>query len=282
MKEKIQKLINYGISSDVLKIIAVVSMFIDHIAYYFYNIIPDWSYGIMKYGIGRIAMPIFVYLLVQGFFNTKNFKKYLSRMSKFAIITQLVITIGWLLNKFTFTKYITNVYMSGNILISFALTLILLKIIHEPILIKKYDRKQNILFKVIIVLILLNVYLFIPIDYGVTVPLLAIILYAIERFRLMVLISKSNINTTFKGVVYKSIDDLTIKRIYGGLIFFAILICILYGELYWTAIFAILPIYLYNGEKKKKYNKFKYVYYIFFFVHHFVLYLTAMIISKFI
>jgi len=282
MKKKIEKIKKYGITSDVLKIIAVIAMVIDHIAYYFYNYLPDWAYDIMKYGIGRIAMPIFVYLLIQGFFNTKNFNKYLLRITNFGIVTQVVITMGWLLNRHVFKEYVSNIYTLGNILLSFTLTLILLKVIHEPILIKKYDKNQNILFKVIFAIILLNVYIFIPIDYGITVPLLAILFYAIERFRITVLISKSNINTTFKGVIYKSVDDVTIKRIYGGLILLAILLCVLYGEIYWTGIFAIIPIYLYNGERKKKDNKFKYAYYAFFPVHHFVLYVLAMIINKII
>lgn len=280
MKETIEKIKKYGITSDVLKIIAVIAMVIDHLAYYFYNYLPDWAYDIMKFGIGRIAMPIFVYLLIQGFFNTNNYNKYLLRIICFGIITQVVITICWMLNNYIFTDYITSIYTNGNILLSFALTLILLKIIHEPVLIKKYDKKQNILFKVIFAIILLNIYIFIPIDYGITVPLLAILLYAIEKFRLTVLISKSNINTTIKGIIYRSVDDVTIKKIYGGLILLAILLCVLYGELYWTALFAILPIYLYNGERKKKYNKFKYAYYYFFPVHHFVLCVLAMVASK--
>jgi len=280
MKEKLIKLKKYGISSDTLKIIAIIIMIIDHVAYYFYNIIPDWAFYIMRYGFGRIGMPIFLYFIVQGFFNTKNFKKYVLRIAIFGVVTQLLITLGWFINKYIFADYIINIYTFGNILISFSLTLILLKVIHEPMLLKKYNKKQNMLFKIVFVILLLSIYVFVPLDYGIAVPLLAILLYAIERFRITVLISKSNTNTTFKGILYKSVDDVTIKNIYSGLIFFAILICVLYGELYWTSLFAIIPLYLYNGERKKKYNKFKYAYYVFFPVHHFVLYMIAMVIDR--
>lgn len=278
MNKLLERIKKYGINADNLKIIAVVSMIIDHIAYYFHYIIPDWANTILHFGIGRIAMPIFAYLLVQGFFNTKNFKKYLLRITTFGIITQVFLLIGWAINANIFTGYSINVYNSGNILLSFSLTLILLKTIHEPKLIKKYDEKQNLIFKVIVVIVLLNLYIFIPMDYGVTVPLLVILLYVIERFRLTIMISKSNINTSFKGVVYKSLDDVTIKRIYCALILFAIILCIIYGDIYWTGIFSILPIYLYNGERKKKAGKFKYTYYVLFPVHHIILYFIAMVI----
>jgi len=70
-------------TSNFLKIIAMVTMLIDHIGYLFFPNI------IMFRIIGRIAFPLFAYLLVTGFIYTKNINNYLIRLGIFAIISQL-------------------------------------------------------------------------------------------------------------------------------------------------------------------------------------------------
>lgn len=69
-------------SSD-LKIIACISMFIDHVGVIFF---PDIVFFTL---IGRIALPIFSFLLVEGFFRTKNVKKYLIRLAAYALISEI-------------------------------------------------------------------------------------------------------------------------------------------------------------------------------------------------
>ncbi len=83
----------------VLKIIACITMFIDHIGYAIFN---DTSY--FNY-IGRIAFPIFSFQISEGYIHTKNLKKYLIRLFMFAIISQIpymlftsIINDNWGLN----------------------------------------------------------------------------------------------------------------------------------------------------------------------------------------
>ena len=70
-------------SSFVLKIIAIVTMFIDHIGYAILGKFSFFNY------IGRISFPIFAFQISEGYIYTKNLKKYFLRLFIFALISQL-------------------------------------------------------------------------------------------------------------------------------------------------------------------------------------------------
>ena len=108
-----------GISSAVLKNIAVVTMLIDHIGAVIVTrlLIRNGLYEAMAnqeaytawmgqngrmYGIymamriiGRFAFPIYCFLLVEGFQKTHNVKKYLGRMFLFALISEVPFDLAF-------------------------------------------------------------------------------------------------------------------------------------------------------------------------------------------
>lgn len=80
-----------GFSSSTLKMIAIISMLIDHFGFAVYAYLPNGNAKTlaMLRLIGRIAFPIYCFLLVEGFFYTKNVKKYIGRMFLFAMISEV-------------------------------------------------------------------------------------------------------------------------------------------------------------------------------------------------
>jgi len=66
-----------------LRVIAVISMAIDHVGAV---IFPNLLWMRM---IGRLAFPLYCFLLVEGFTKTSNRNKYLSRLALFALISEL-------------------------------------------------------------------------------------------------------------------------------------------------------------------------------------------------
>jgi len=67
-----------------LKIIALSAMLTDHLAVVFPDVFPFWFRG-----IGRLAWPIFAYLLAEGFRHTKSPEKFLMRLLAFALISEI-------------------------------------------------------------------------------------------------------------------------------------------------------------------------------------------------
>ena len=79
------------LSGSWLKVIAILSMTIDHIAYY-YGVSNPYVYDLMR-TIGRIAFPTFAFLLAEGYVHTKNRQRYMLSLFTFAILSE----IPWLL-----------------------------------------------------------------------------------------------------------------------------------------------------------------------------------------
>lgn len=103
-----------GICGSTLKLIAIVTMLIDHtgavvlgrmlvqngllstdnmVEWMGQNISLYMVYFVMRM-IGRIAFPIFIFLMIEGLSHTRNKWKYLGRMWAFAIISEIPFNLA--------------------------------------------------------------------------------------------------------------------------------------------------------------------------------------------
>lgn len=153
-------------TSFVIKIIACITMVLDHIKY----AIPQTDCFITEY-LGRLSYPLFAFLVVEGYVHTSNLKKYYKRLLVFAVISQI---------PFMLFRTLVGEWKMLNIM--FTLLLGLLSI-------TAYDKikKEYISFPVCILLILLGEFL--NVDYGWFGVTMILILYIFREKNILKLIS---------------------------------------------------------------------------------------------
>jgi len=88
-----EKVKSIDLTANILKMIAIIAMTIDHITW---SLFPGFHIGalpLVLHLIGRMAAPIFMFFIVEGYYNTKNIKKYIFRMLIFALISHVPFAI---------------------------------------------------------------------------------------------------------------------------------------------------------------------------------------------
>ena len=103
----------HGISRNVLKIIAIVTITIGH--FFLYTFSTTRCFGVGKPWVGFMMMvcfigpPIFMFFISEGFIHTSSRKRYGTRLLIFALITQIAFSItttgGW---GFSFKTFFFN------------------------------------------------------------------------------------------------------------------------------------------------------------------------------
>ena len=79
------------LSSFWLKVIALLTMTIDHIGYLLPAYNMNHTVEVIFRIIGRIALPLFCFMIAEGAIHTKNFKKYTFRLGLMASVVSIVI-----------------------------------------------------------------------------------------------------------------------------------------------------------------------------------------------
>ena len=234
-------------TNNTLKIIAIITMVIDHFGYYFCDNIPLELYYTCRI-IGRIAMPIFTYLVIEGYFHTSNLKKYLIRLFSFGCITQ----ISFCILDFIAKDKSYNLASLANILFVFVMLLIIIKLFENAI--EKKSLKNKLIF-VIALTIIIFLNKVIRFDYGIYLLLLGVAMYLSKKY--------------IKDEIIYKISIVTIMLIQS-------LIMMKWIQIF--SVLAIIPIILYNGKLGKKSKVLKTLFYLIFPLQHIVMYLLSVII----
>ena len=279
LKRLLEKMIMNKINANALKTFAIIVMLIDHIGCYFASRIAPDPYYIMR-SIGRLAMPIFLYLIVQGFFYTSNLKKYIFRLFCLATITQVILIILGIVNSELFPSYICRENEYFGVLFSYTLSIILISMIEYKRPIQNLNMVINSIFRMIIIVLIVLIYINIDIEFDMRVPFMFVELYIIEK-----IFMDREKNVLFLKRKYESKwKSIALKIVYIALIEISFISSLDFSTYHpgfkYAIIYTAIPLLLYSGEKGKNNELVKTMFYSVFPLQHLILYLSAMIFTS--
>ncbi len=144
-------------SALTLRIIACVTMFLDHLGY---------CIGFTPFRmIGRISFPLYVFLIINGYLHTKNRLYYAARIGVMALISQL-----------PFSLFETGKLLSPKLNVMFSLLLVLLAVWAADTLSKNKRTKYFALLPALVIVVL-TLFEVIPVDYGPRGVLLGLVFW---------------------------------------------------------------------------------------------------------
>lgn len=221
------------LNSNVLKFIAILAMTIDHLTDLIFPNYQITAVSTILHIIGRITAPIMWFFICEGFFYTKNIKKYIMRLFIFSIISHFAYCFAFGIN---FVPFVNKQFFNQtSVMWGLGWSAVMLYIWYKNTTLKQWQ-KYSILFLVLAITF--------PSNWS-CVSVMAILYMYPER---------NNFNKEFKMLFIWSL-------IYGIVSF------IFYSKFYGLITIGIILVYpilkLYNHERgKAKWMKwFFYIYY---------------------
>lgn len=236
------------LNSNELKLVAIIAMTVDHIAWAMFDGYPTAPLPIFMHIIGRLTCPIMCYFIAEGYHYTKNINKYTFRLFAFAFISHF--TYIFASNAFVDFKSFIPFYYGDflnqtSVMWSLAWGLVMLRIADS--------KKIKLTCKVLLVILICIITL--PSDWS-CIASLCIMAIGTNR---------NNLKKQMAWMIFY-------VALYSLVYFFAI--DKVYGVLQMGVILSIPIIAMYNGSrgKNEKINKFmKWFFYIFYPAHLFVI-----------
>lgn len=84
-----------GLNANQLKLIAITSMTVDHLASVIWPGYQTQWWLILLHIFGRLAAPIFWFMIVEGYTHTHDLKKYIGRLFTFAVISHFAYNFAF-------------------------------------------------------------------------------------------------------------------------------------------------------------------------------------------
>lgn len=226
----------FGLTNNQLKLIAMISMCIDHVGL---QLFPD---VILFRIVGRLAFPVFAYMIAEGCFYTKNRLRYFMQLFALGMGCQIVF-------------FVATRDLHQGILITFSMSVAVILAIER---FRKQKNVGTVLLMAFLMAAVMFVSLVLPfliqdsgfrVDYGFLGVLLPVLVYY----------SGNKIEKLFCTASV------------------LLVMCAFDGGIQWFSLLTVSLLLLYNGTRGSA--KLKYVFYVFYPAHLAMIYLIGVLIQ---
>lgn len=163
-----------------LKCIAIVSMALDHTGAVLY---PS---QIWLRCLGRIAFPIFCFLIVEGFFHTHDIRRYMGRLGVFALISEIPYDLAF--------RGVPLEYAHQNVFFTLLIGIGMVVLL---------ERNREWPVKAVILLLAMWLAVLIRSDYNFRGVLLIFVFYIFHESRWLAVTAGGFWNFLYQGVIQK-------------------------------------------------------------------------------
>ena len=126
------------LNSNHLKLVAIIAMTIDHIADLIFPGMPNNIWSNILHIIGRLTAPIMFFFICEGFYYTKNLKKYVTRLFLFALISHFAYCFAFGINFIPFIN--GEIFNQTSIMWSLAWAVVALYIVYGDTKLKQWQK----------------------------------------------------------------------------------------------------------------------------------------------
>lgn len=221
-----------GLTNNQLKILACASMLLDHVGK---ELFPDIK---LLQIIGRIAFPVFAFMIAEGCCYTRNKRAYFLKISGLALGCQLVY-------------FIAERSFYQNVLVTFSLSVLTIFAVE---FVKKRKNALSVVWLLTDIAVIIFLCFVMPdivrgfhIDYGIFGLMLPVAVYLAPK---------------------KSVKLIVLTV-------FLILLSIDLGGIQWYSLISVVVLALYNGQRGR--INLKYLFYIFYPLHLALIYLIKIL-----
>ncbi|WP_167630634.1 TraX family protein [Listeria valentina] len=250
-------------NANQLKLSMMFLMILDHIepllTYYEYGSYLSVAFGLLT----RCVAPIFAFMAVEGFYYTRSRAKYLFRLYGAAI----VMFLGNTLLNHTVGR-IGGVVVENNIFLTLAVGVTILGFVE---IIQKKKGKLKKVFSAISVVLLCSFGLFLTEGGIVVIPFMLISYFYREKWKIRDIGYFILAGFLFYFEIFSGLQVISWQNIWN---------MIFAGNYSFMIILAIPFIRLYNGKKGSTKKFYKYLFYVFYPVHLWLITIVANLIGK--
>ena len=126
------------LNSNHLKLIAIIAMTLDHEADLCYPGMPNNAVSNVLHIIGRLTAPIMFFFICEGFYYTRNLKKYISRLFAFAVISHFAYCFAFGINYIPFST--GSIFNQTSIMWTLAWSVVALYVVNDETNLKAWQK----------------------------------------------------------------------------------------------------------------------------------------------